>query len=273
MFFESTDDVRWLYFELTLSGLLADSEIESELRALVHDPIFEALYEGKKRYAASTASLEQAARYVDRRIFHCTALRDFFVVRLTESLVRHVSDPIKDRLVFVARAVMAAFVSMAALALYAFGYRWTMAAIVSFLLFKVAKWTREIDLMRACKERNRFTRAKIEEIVATVARGGYDEPTIIRELENFDVRIPPVPKLVTIYGCPYFLGSHPNGIQEHTIPIPDVLYALLRLPRRNVESELAKTFYTLNDETRYKLKHGWRKLVDPLLVYQETNLI
>ena len=100
-------------------------------------------------------------------------------------------------------------------------------------------------------------------------RGGFDEPTIIRQLETLDVNIPPVPKLVYIYGRPYFLGQDPTGIQEHTISVPDVLYALLRLPRRNVASELDREFNALDERKRDQLTQRWQGFVDRLVTYSE----
>jgi hypothetical protein len=42
-------------------------------------------------------------------------------------------------------------------------------------------WLKELDNMRKCKFRNRYTRDKINEIVTMLKRGGFDEPTIIRQ--------------------------------------------------------------------------------------------
>jgi len=46
------------------------------------------------------------------------------------------------------------------------------------------------------------------------------------------------------------------------IPIPDVLYALLRLPRRNVKSEIASKYFALSESKRNELGLCWRKFVD-----------
>jgi hypothetical protein len=166
---------------------------------------------------------------------------------------------------------MASFLVVLTIALYV-AVNWWAAAIVAFLLaIKALGWFREIDYRQRCHFRTCVTRDRINEIIATLKRGGFDESTVIRYLEIFDVKIPPLPKLVYIYGCPYFLGSDPTGIQEHTIPVPDVLYALLRLPRRNVQSEISSKFFALNERKRDELMHRWRQFVDPMLAYDEPQ--
>jgi hypothetical protein len=69
---------------------------------------------------------------------------------------------------------------------------------------------------------------------------------------------------VHIYGCPYLLGSDPTGLQDHTIPVPDVLYALLRLPRRNVQNEISSKVLALDERKRDELTRRWRKFVDSI---------
>jgi hypothetical protein len=117
---------------------------------------------------------------------------------------------------------------------------------------------------------NRLTREWIFDVLKTLRRGGFDEPTIIRDLEILDFKIPPKPKIVWIYGCGYLFGSHPTGIQDHTISVPDVLYALLRLPRRNIENEISATVFALDERKRDELTRKWCKFVDPMLAYDEV---
>jgi hypothetical protein len=264
LFLESTGDMKWLYFDLMIRGAFEDWRTEDDLEKLLRETIWSSLWNGE-------GAIEQAAHYIDRPIFHCTALRDFLVVRLIEPLSKPVHDPVKDRLVAAARKVMLSFLLPLALVLYAFVNWWAAAAVLFFLAIKGYSWLKEIDNTQKCKFRNRCTREKINEITATVKRGGFDEPTIIRQLEIFDVKIPPVPKLIYVYGCPYFLGSDPTGIQEHTIPIPDVLYALLRLPRRNVQNEILATVSALDERKRDELTRRWRKFLDPMLTYNEPE--
>jgi len=266
--FESMEDLRWLYFDLALRGALEEWDTERDLENFVREPIWESLWHDKSDIGKLT---KQASRYIERPLFHCTALRDLLVVHLIESLLTHVRDPIKDRLVIALRPFLAGFLIVVAAALYIF-VSWWAAAIVGFMLIvKALGWVRELDHMHKCKVRNQFTRDKINEIIATVKRGGCDEPTVIRQLEIFDDEIPPLPKLVKIYGSPYLLGSDPTGIQEHTIPIPSVLYALLRLPRRNVQSEISANFSALNERKRDELARRWRKFVDTMLNYDEPR--
>jgi hypothetical protein len=288
--FESAADLKWLYFELMLGGALQRGEeeeigrrwvwglpqvqitdTERELEDFIHEPIWESVYWRDRGHARSDDLMEQAARYIDRPQFHCTALRDFFIIRLTESLLTHVRDPIKDRLVLALRPVIVAFLVVLAIALYVFVNWWTAAIVAFALASKAWGWLKQIDNLEKCKIRNRFTRDKINGIIATLKRGGFDEPTVIRQLELFDFKIPPLPKLVYIYGCPYFVGSNPTGIQEHTIPVPDVLYALLRLPRRNAQSEIASKGFALDERKRDELTRRWRQFIDPMLTYDEPR--
>jgi hypothetical protein len=266
-FFGSVDDLKWLYFDLTLQGIFEDLSTERELEDFVREPIWEFLW-GKNR---QDNLVKQAARYIDRPIFHCTALRDFFIIRLIEALATHIRDPIKDRLVAAIRMAMAVLLLLLALILYAIANWWAAAAVLILLVFKAWGWFKEINNMPRCKIRNHYTRERINEIAAAVKRGGFDEPTVIRQLELLDVKNPPMPRLIYIYGSPYFLGSDPTGVQEHTIPIPDVLYALLRLPRRNVQNEISAICFSLNEGRRGELEHRWRKFVDPMLTYDEPH--
>jgi hypothetical protein len=306
--FESTADLKWLYFHLALSGALGpieearpvptkpdflpefsdiieklfphaigrtytQSPTERELSDFIREPIWESIYWRGGGRTRSDALITQAARYVDRPLFHCTALRDFFIVRLTESLLTHVRDPIKDRLVLALRPFTATFLIVLTIAMYIFVNWWT-AAIVAFVFAsKVWGWLKQIDNISICKIRNRLTRNKIDELVAILKRGGFDEPTIIRHLEVLDYKFPPLPKLVYIYGCPYLLGPNQTGegIQEHTIPAPDVLYALLRLPRRNVQREIASIVFALDEQKRDELTRRWRQFIDPMLTHDEPQ--
>jgi hypothetical protein len=172
--FESAADLRWLYFDLSLRGV----DAESELKDFIREPIWESVYSRDCRRACSDDLIKQAARYVDRPLFHCTALRDFFVIRLTESLLAHVHDPIRDRVVLALRKLMTAFLIALTIVLYLLVNWWT-AAIVAFLLaIKALGWLKEIENKQQCQYRNRFTRDRINELVATLKRGGYDEPSI-----------------------------------------------------------------------------------------------
>ena len=261
--FDSTPDLHWLFVELALAnGGELDWYDKDRLTDFIVEPIWGELW-SKKSYSENL--IKQAAILVDNSKFHCTALRDFFVLRLTESLAVHVADPVKDRLVAATRKLIAAFLLLLAVVLYLFVNWWSAAAVLFLLMAKAWSWFRELDNAQKCTFRNRHTRDKIREIAATVKRGGFDEPTIIRQLELFDVKIPPIPELVYVYNCPYLLGSDPTGIQEHTIPIPDVLYALLRLPRRNVESKVSWTYNTLSGDKKKAISEQWRAFLDPML--------
>jgi ABC-type multidrug transport system fused ATPase/permease subunit len=262
-FLDSNGDMKWLYFDLALRGALENNE--QTLKELVQRLHWE--------NAAIDEIVEQAARYIDQPLLHCTGLRDLFIVRLVEGLIVFVRDAIRDRLVIFFRSVMAVLLLLLALVLYALVNWWVAAGIFFLLIAKLAIWLRDPANMQRCTIRNHATRERIKEFVSVLQRGGFDEPTIIRQLEALDNKVPPLPKLIYIYNCPYFLGSDPSGIQEHSIPIPDVLYALLRIPRRNPQGEISAKIFALSERKPSELARGWRKLVDPMLSYDEPQTV
>jgi hypothetical protein len=90
------------------------------------------------------------------------------------------------------------------------------------------------------KGNNSATRTK-----ASVKVDGLDDPAIKRIIEKLDFKFGQVPD------------------------IRDVLYALLRLPKRNVQSELSAEYRALVAEEKAKLHRQWRDFVDALLNYDE----
>lgn len=266
--FESLPDLQWLYLDLALRGQMIGS-IENDLEDFICEPIRESLLDDGSREQI----FRQTARYVDNPKFHCTALRDFLIIKLTEGLITGLADPVKEdmwvlRIVFLLPVLL--LVAVLAAVLYIFVNWWSAAALIAALfIVKAWSWLRESFYYRLkVRLRNHYSRKRLKEIVRTIERGGFDEQTIIRQLEIFDAEIPPLPKLVHVYGLPYLLGSDQSGIQ-HTIEIPSVLYALLRLPRRNVESELSMTFHALEEAKKRKLHEQWREFVERMLRYDE----
>jgi hypothetical protein len=238
--FESTADLKWLYFKLMLHGAVERSEKELAwaLNDFVWEPIWESVFWRDSGYPHSESLVEQATRYIDRPLFHCTALRDFFIVRLAESPM-HVDNPNKGRF------------AVWILVLFPLGFvNWWATAIMGLLLATMVwRW----------RVRNRFIRDKIREITATLKRGGFDERTVIRQLQKFDCKSRSRPP-VSIYSV--------LGLDPPEIPIPGVLYALLRLPRRNVENEISTRVLALDQRERDELWRRWRNFVDPKLTLQ-----
>jgi hypothetical protein len=83
---------------------------------------------------------------------------------------------------------------------------------------------------------------EVNHISSEVQCVGYDEPTIIRRLEPLEQRF---------------------------VPIPSVLYALLRLPRRNVEHEISKAFNELDSNNKEAIWKQWQEYLDGMLKYDE----
>jgi hypothetical protein len=73
-FFDRSEDLKWLYFGLALQNTFEEGRTEEHLEELVRQPIWDSLW-GRRAELVS-----QAARYIGRPGFHCTALRDFFIL-------------------------------------------------------------------------------------------------------------------------------------------------------------------------------------------------
>jgi hypothetical protein len=120
----------------------------------------------------------------------------------------------------------------------------TIAVVVAYLLFGgwgllVLAFVIWSEVHRAnSNHRLKQIAQEVDQIYFEVRRGGYDEPSIIRRLETLE--------------------------QRH-IPIPSVLYALLRLPRRNVESEVSKAFNALADDKKNTIWQQWQAFLDFML--------
>jgi hypothetical protein len=86
--------------------------------------------------------------------------------------------------------------------------------------------------------RLRETTQEINQVYSEVRRGGYDEHVIIRRLES---------------------------LEKRNIAFPSVLYALLRLPRRNAEAEITKEFKSLELEKKKAIWQQWKVFLDFIL--------
>ena len=112
-----------------------------------------------------------------------------------------------------------------------------------------------------------FTQEAIRKLIERVRRGGFDEPTLIEQLQLIDVtKTAPNSVVPLCADGTRIRGPSPNPTII-PIQIPDVLYALLRLPRRNVESEISRTFFSLYKQKREELLQQWNRFVDRLVNY------
>jgi len=100
---------------------------------------------------------------------------------------------------------------------------------------------RELSRLRF-QDRVRLTEGHA--IYAEVARGGFDEPTIIRRLE---------------------------ATEQSGVAVPGVLYALLRQPRRNVETEISAAYHALDNAKKEDINRQWGRFVDRMLNYDEPS--
>jgi len=147
-------------------------------------------------------------------------------------------------------------------------------------LFLVGKrWEREYE----GNSRNKYslrsykisdTRNAILKIAERVKQGGFDEPTIVRQLQIYDINLPRPSPIMQHEGIPFVMTIDNTPISINMIvpiPIPHVLYELLRLPRRNIESEISRSFTELSKQRRAEISLRWRKFVDRLLTYDEPQ--
>ena len=87
-------------------------------------------------------------------------------------------------------------------------------------------------------ERLRQASEEAKRIYSEVCLGGYDEHVIIRRLE---------------------------ALEKRHITIPSVLYALLRLPRHNMEAEISNAFNALGPEKKNAICQQWKAFLDFML--------
>jgi len=189
VFFESTDDIKWLYFDLALRGALEDWRTQNDLERFVREPIWGLLC------GRSNELNKQAARYVDRPLFHCTALRDFFIIRLTENLTKLVEDkPIQRE--ESNRLRLAATLGLLSMSVVLWIFvNWWSATLILLPLSLVG-----IRKLKANDQRilRAFQWHAIKGIIGKVRRGGFDEQTIIEQLEMIDLKkSSPLPQLVS----------------------------------------------------------------------------
>jgi hypothetical protein len=303
-FFESNADMKWLYFDLTLRGVLektdeeketddivslilpgtlqklrnSPSHAEEELKELVRKPIWESLWWDAARGRSRIDDLtEQAARYIDRPLFHCTALRDFFILRLMGSLPQLVGDdPIPRKRNWKARVLLCICVLTAVPFIWIYVNWWSAALVLVFLWFLARRWEAQYENNANNRWSSRhyskhFTQEAIFKLIERVRQGGFDEPTLIEQLELLDVTKTAPNSAVPLSASGAPIRAPLLRPTVLPIPIPDVLYALLRLPRRNVQNELLVKFSALDEQKRDELMRRWCKFVDQMLTYDEPQ--
>jgi hypothetical protein len=127
---------------------------------------------------------------------------------------------------------------------------WLAVVPFVFVCFLAFIWIKKALHNTFIRHENRWIYRQIDDLVVQVKHHSFDESTIIRTLEKLE--------------CSPF-----TGIEGVVIHIPDVLYALLRLPRRDVQSELLNNYRSLDADKRLELHRRWREFVDALLNYDE----
>ncbi len=222
--FESTPDLRWLFIEFALAnGGELDWLDKDRLTDLVAEPIWGSLWSDR---SYCDALMEQGAIFVENSKFHCTTLRDFFVLRLVSCLRKAIRDyePKRKKLVW----HLAALAAVVALFMYS---AWLGGALAALYLLSEAGKSRSHHTWQSQK-------LAVESAENLIRLGGFDEIEIIRMLE---------------------------AIQQGGAPVPSVLYALLRLPRRNVEHEVSRAYNALDDEEKKALWTQWQAFLDLML--------
>jgi hypothetical protein len=275
-FFDSTDDMKWLYFDLAIKGAFEGARnTDRELEEFVRSAIWATL-SGYQPNPLSTL-IEETAHYIEKPRFHCTALRDFLILKLMGSLPQLVGDdPIPPKKNWKARLLLCIGVLMTVPFIWIYANWWTAVLVLAFLWFLARRWETQYEnnannrwsLRHYSKH---FTQEVIRKLIERVRQGGFDEPTLIEQIELFDVS-------KTLPGSAVPLRSDGTSVQAPfvrptliPIVIPGVLYALLRLPRRNIQNELSVKFSALDEQKRKELMRRWRKFVDPMLTYDEPR--
>lgn len=222
--FKSTPDLRWLFIELALAnGGELDWLDKDRLTDLVAESIWGSLWSDRSN---CDTLMEQGAIFVENSKFHCTALRDFFVLRLVSCLRQAIRDNEPKRKKFVWHLAVLSVV--VALFMYS---AWLGGVLVALYLLN------EVGKSRSHHRWQRQSLA-VESAENVIRRGGFDEIEIIRVLE---------------------------ATQQGGASVPSVLYALLRLPRRNVEHEVSRTYNALDDEKKKALWKQWQAFLDSML--------
>lgn len=256
VFFESTKDMKWLYFDLTLKGTFEDVSAEQKLEQLVRDTISASLW------GRQDEVIKEAVSYVDCALFHCTVFRDFFIVQLLESMAKivHPQPERKIQRPIVRWTVLGAVGTSAIL--WTFVNWWSAGLLLTPLILTGILKVKANDrrILRG------FQWHAVNGIVEKVKRGGFHEQTIIEQLEMVDLKKSSHPVRLVIGDTPV-----PSG-EVRPLDVPDVLYALLHLPRRNVQSEILVTLSALDERKRDELSRRWRGFLDPILTYDEPQV-
>jgi hypothetical protein len=241
--FEQSNDLRWLYIDLAMRDVVAN-DVEKQGFALAN-----VITGGALRHSMPGESdFEDLVR---EPIWSSLWGND---LGLIEQAARYVQSPkyhctaLRD--FFINRTVKEvfqgdwrqkrspywyAFAAIAVLASFVF-LGWAGVLVLGFVIW------RELSRLHS-QDRVKQLLTEGNAIYAEVVRGGFDEPTIIRRLE---------------------------AIEQPGFAVPSVLYALLRQPRRNVETEISAAYHELDDAKKEDINRQWRRFVDRMLRYDES---
>ena len=240
--FLSLPDLGWLYIELALAnGGIIDWNDEDRLKKFVEKPIWDSLV--NKNGNNVDALLEQSGIFVENTKFHSTALRDYFLreffCKIRTAIEERLENPAfvsknrgearrkqKNKLIW--RLIIGA--AIVGIGWYSFWVGLVLATIYGLKLFIDAKKHREFVCQHVI----------VNSIIGAISKGGFDEPDVIRSLDVLKEK----------YNCEF---------------VPSVLYALLRLPRRNVEHDVIKIYQPLGENKKKELWDKWNKFVGEML--------
>ncbi|GEM_PF-5327668 len=222
--FDSTPDLRWLFVELAIAG---GGELDwydkNRLTDFIAEPIWASLWSDR---SYCDALIKQGAIFVENSKFHCTALRDFFTLRLISCLAKSVRDYKPKETPF-----FRYLLTIAVIAVLLSYNSWLGGALAVLYLLNEANKTR-------ARYKWRKQNLAVESAENVIRQGGFDEPEIIRRLET---------------------------LQHGGAPVPSVLYALLRLPRRNVEHSVSAAYSALEEAKKNAIWTHWQAFLDSKL--------
>ena len=190
---ESTTDLKWLYFDIALRDAMWDVNTLVQCAWACAVPVGK----GSDLHAV-------AARYVDKPLFHCTALRDLLIVKLLEELLPRVgNDPTPTKANWKARVWL--FIGLAGVIAFTSFYVgwWCLAIGLVLLWLLIRRWVNQYEN----NSNNQYsighyskleTQEVINGLISRVRRGGYDEFTLIEQIELLDTAKTPIGSAVPL---------------------------------------------------------------------------
>jgi hypothetical protein len=176
---------------------------------------------------------EQSAIFLQNPRFHCTALRDFLIHRMVFDIEKssRSREPLPPKI----RYQLPWWAAIGCSSWFFGEWVGNFGTLIWVAYIAYGIWVREVwqKHMRS-----------LQSTARAVASGGFDEPHILNVLQTLP------PKFAEM---------------------PSVVYALFRLPRRNVEYEVRDIFDALDEEKKTAQWEQWRAFLDSMLKFDDGD--